>query len=764
LKKVSTEAKFSPQTEAEISALADELGLCRGTVEILYGRGVDSRDKITSFLHPDKGKFLDPFLMKGMREAVNLITRAREEGWSVVVYGDYDADGICASSIMYKVLSDFGVECNVFVPERKDGYGLSVAAIDRIFEEYFPQLFITVDCGISNAEEVEYLKEQGAEVIITDHHELPARLPDCICIDPKIEDDYPYDNLCGAGVAFKVGCALNGKSAYAYLDYAAIATVADSVPLTGENRSIVAEGLNAINSKPKKNYSGFYKSGEKVTAQTLAFSVAPKINAAGRMGDSNAALRLFLSADETEIYDYTVKLSLYNTERQRYCDELYLSAKNKLKEKGVRGRVIVLWDESWNSGFVGIVAARLAEEYCRPALLFVKNGNLLKGSARSVDGVNIFLALKSCADCIEEFGGHSQAAGVNVSEEKLADLEEGLDKYLHENYSADSFTPTYYINGYFDGELDRKFVKELELLEPCGVGNRKPLFAAECSSCAAQPIKFGSAHLSVKLGSLDLIWFSGARFSKLLRSNVKKTIIFEYSVSSFRGKEQIKAYLRDAVYQDVGDVGAELAVNAISTLSRTAVDCVEEQISLKKAQEEIDNRSEFGIAFIASTPKTLQYYNTGDLEINIFNLSCGSLADVLIISPMKDCDLSAYEKVVFLDDPVKITLPSLKGKKVFICKEPDGMRAFKRLNTDRAQLLTFFKCLSANVYAIKGSDAEEAAVLNDFGVTCAQAEFSLRVFEQLNLISFESGRLMVYRGIKTNLENSSLYGLICSLK
>ena len=195
MKKIVNEFEFSEQQYAEISALALSCGLCRQTVELLYGRGVDTIDKIKAYLNPSKGQFLSPFLMKGMKEAVSLITLARDEGWSVVVFGDYDADGICATTIMCRALADFGIDSYAYIPERKDGYGMGVQAIDYIFDEYCPQLIITVDCGISNAKEVEYVKEQGAEIIVTDHHELAEVLPDCICINPKIEDDYPYDNV-----------------------------------------------------------------------------------------------------------------------------------------------------------------------------------------------------------------------------------------------------------------------------------------------------------------------------------------------------------------------------------------------------------------------------------------------------------------------------------------------------------------------------------------------------------------------------------------
>ncbi|MGN1373435.1 MAG: single-stranded-DNA-specific exonuclease RecJ [Candidatus Coproplasma sp.] len=765
MKKVVNEFEFSNEQLAEISALAVSSGLCRQTVEILYARGVDTKDKIKAYLSPSKEQFLSPFLMKGMKEAVSLITLAREEGWSVVVFGDYDADGICATTIMCRALTDFGIEAYAYIPERKDGYGMGVQSIDYIFDEYCPQLIITVDCGISNAKEVEYVKEQGAEIIITDHHELSEVMPDCICINPKIEDDYPYDNLCGAGVAFKVACALNGKSAYKYLDFTAIATVADSVPLTGENRSIVAEGLKLINSNPRKNYASFYRPGEKVTAQTLAFSVAPKINAAGRMGDAAAALALFLSDDEKDIYDSSVRLSAYNTERQSSCEELYLSAKLKLKKKGADGRVIVLWDESWNSGFVGIIAARLAEEYCRPTLLFVKNGGMLKGSARSIDGVNVFEALKSCSSLIAEFGGHSQAAGVNIAEENLDELERQLNEFFHANYPVSAFTPTYYVNGTFSGQVDRKFVSELEMLEPCGVGNRKPQFVAQTAACQTRALKFGSPHLSIRCGGLDMIWFSGIRHERLLKSPVPKQLIFEYSVSSFHGREQVQGYLKDVVYMPESCAFASDAVNLndINLISSPEVDCEVEPISFEATQEILSNCGEYGTAFIAYSYDTVKQFKHEGIEVNVFNLSSGSLSAVILLSPLQNCDLSAFENVVFLDDPVKITLPSLSGKKVKVCSDVSGVKQFKALSVNREELLTVFKQISANFFKLSASSAEELASSYDFGVSQLQALFAVKVFEQLKLISFEGGKLTVFKGVKTQLTNSDLYNFICNI-
>ena len=499
MKKLVPEYAFTAEQLNIVSTLAAKTGLTEQITRILYARGIDTKEKIDKFMRPSRKNFLSPFLMRGMRETVEMLTQARDEGKTVAVFGDYDADGICASAIMYHALKDFGIEAHIYIPERADGYGLSIQAIDRIFEECNPELFLTVDCGISCAEEAQYIYELGSDVIVTDHHELPEKLPDCVIVNPKLSDDYPYDNLCGAGVAFKVACALLGEAAYRYLDFAALATVADSVPLLGENRDIVTEGLKLFNQNIRPCFAGLIgKTYEGITAQTLAFTLAPRVNAAGRMGDAYAAFRLFTTEKETELYDLSVKLCAYNSERQKYCDELYLSAKQKLKEKGAYGNVIMLSDESWNAGFVGIVAARLAEEYNRPTLLFVHHGDMLKGSARSIDNVNIFNALKNCSQYIEEFGGHAQAAGVNVHVSDFDALERALGEEIGNAYTQEDFEQNIYISEEIDSPFPEKFARELVALEPYGVGHRRPLFSISAGACAVRPLKAGSPHISVK--------------------------------------------------------------------------------------------------------------------------------------------------------------------------------------------------------------------------------------------------------------------------
>lgn len=768
MKRIIPEYEFSAEQLNTVKKLAAECGLLEDTVKILYGRGIDDSEKIRRFINPSRKHFISPFKMSGMDEAVKLITTARDEGWAVVVYGDYDADGICASTIMYNALKDFGIEATVYIPERRDGYGLNKSAIDFIFDEYFPQLFITVDCGISCAEEVDYIKEQGAEVIVTDHHELPDRIPDCICVNPKFNDGYVYDNLCGAGVALKVGVALNGESAYKYLDFAAIATVADSVPLTGENRDIVHEGLKLINSSPRLCYSDFLsKSDSSVNSQTIAFGIAPKINAAGRMGDAHSALNLFTESDEQVIFDLACKLTAYNLERQKYCDELYARAKQKIKERGAYGKVIMLWDEGWNTGFVGIVAARLADEYARPAMLFVRNGDMLKGSVRSVEHVNVFEALKACEHLIAEFGGHAQAAGVNITIGNFEKLEQALNDYLTANYTAEDFEPTVYVSGKLTAPCSTRFAKEIELLEPFGVGNRKPVFEVEEGALDVRPLKAFSPHITAKSSKIELIYFGGFKNSYLMESRAPKKFLFEYNVSKFRGKEYVKGSVRDIVcLRDAGaQCAEEIAVNNILNLSSPRVNCKVTFVAKPEVEEIMGGETGYGTVYVASEYSTVeQYQNAAKLPVDLFRLSSGNLADTILVSPRPDVDLSFFKRVIFIDStPFGIRNFSLDGKEVIICKEIADHNYLRGLPSEREKLLKIFSAVSANEANLDGADSAEVALKNSIGVPPLQLAFALEVFRQLSLISFESGKLSVRRGVKTELTNSELYNISTKL-
>lgn len=772
MKKIIPEYSFSEEQLNIISVLAQETGLTEQITRILYARGVDTAQKIRRFMKPSEKNFLSPFLMKGMQEAVELITQARDEGRTVAVFGDYDADGICASAIMYYALRDFGIDAHVYVPERVDGYGLSEESIDRIFEECNPELFITVDCGISCAKEAQYIYELGSDVIVTDHHELPEVLPDCVIINPKLQDDYPYDNLCGAGVAFKLACALIGEKAYKYLDFATLATVADSVPLLGENRDIVTEGLKIFNTRIRSCFSYLIgKNYDSITAQTLAFTVAPRVNAAGRMGDAQAAFRLFTAENEGEVYELATKLCMYNTERQKCCDELYTSAKQKLLKKGAYGSVIMLSDESWNTGFVGIVAARIAEEYNRPTLLFVHHGDMLKGSARSIESVNIFNALKNCSQYIEEFGGHAQAAGINIRFENFDALEEALNADIGSTYTPKEFEQTIPVSEELSGPISEKFAKELVAMEPYGVGHRRPLFSLSAGACSARSVKPMSPHLSVKSDVIDLMYFSGAKNLKIIESDVRKQFIFEINLSKFKGREYIKGYVKDILYDGRTGRGAAESIfaNAISRFDAGTTDVEPITLTMEETKALIRQKHAecpYGLCLIASDRRTLRYYE--DLEpfgCDLFYPSSRNLANALIISPAPDAELSGFRDFIFLDTPSDYNVAALAGRQVYVNGEICGYKMFEGINVARESLLEIFSALRREVNSLCGDTAEEIAYACDaLGFDRREFIFALNVFQELGLVAFGEGRLMVYRGVKAELNNSSIYRKVCHLQ
>ncbi len=765
MKRILNEFEFDPEQLNTVKKLAEESGLCVETVKILYGRGIRDTESIKRFLHPSKSHFISPLKMQGMKEAVELINRARDEQWSVVVYGDYDADGICASTIMYNALKEYGVNVYVCVPERRDGYGLSEKNIDALFEEYCPELFITVDCGISCAEQVKYIQEQGADVIVTDHHELPENLPECICINPKFNDGYPYDNLCGAGVAFKVACALLGEDAYKYLDFATIATIADSVPLTGENRDIVSEGLKIINGNPAQCYANFLGKDGEINSTNIAFSIAPKINAAGRMGDAKSALSLFNAEDGKEIFELSAKLTEYNIERQKYCDEMYLSAKQMLAARGEIGNIIMLWNENWNTGFVGIVAARLAEEFCRPAILFVRGGEMLKGSARSIESINIFEALRACSAYITEFGGHAQAAGVNITVENFEKLYEALNEYLARHYTSSEFAPTVFINGKLSGEYSAKFAHELNMLEPFGVGNKRPLFMLEEGALAIRPTRAGSPHLSLKSDKIELMYFGGAKYSRLLESPAPKKFIFEYNVSSFRGKEYVKGFVRDLICDnDAGEsVRDEFAMQYIDALSypqsaKSVNDVTEEEI------ERLMTAGGFGTVFIGyDYAAARRFKGSENIDFELFPTVLKGCETKILLAPDHEIDLSGYKRVIFLDNTLGVRIPAVSGRTVEMYRGASVPAPVKRLSCKREDLLGIYAVISANAANIAGTTVTEIAEGGKSGYSKVQTQFALKVFEQLGLIRFDEGHIRVMRGVKSKLENSEIYRIISSI-
>ncbi len=735
-----------------IKELADKVGILYSTAEILYGRGFDTVEKIKDFLSPEIWEPISPFTMSGMSEAVDRIIQAKDNCETVVIYGDYDVDGICATTVLYRALKIFGIDAYTVIPERQNGYGLSEGVIDEVIDNYFPDLLITVDCGISAKNEVLYLQDLGVDVIITDHHEFPEELPETTIVSTKTKgQDYPYDNLSGAGVAYKLAYALIGDRANDYLDLVALATIADSMPLTGENRNIVYYGVELIkNGRCSKAITSLlYSSGAKdISSIGLSFSVAPKINAAGRMGDAYSALKLFLTDSQAERDVLIEKLCRYNVDRQQECETLYQSAKNKLKTGGNYGRSIVLYEKDWLSGMLGIVAARLTEEYGLPTVLFSEMDGVLHGSARSIGDVSIYDAISSASNLLIDFGGHSQAAGVTVSEENFEAFAHAFNDYIVTRYDDASFDKTIEVDYVLTSPFSLRFAKEISKFEPFGLGNKKPVILTTEDEVSARPIKVGSTHITVKTPKLEIMSFNGLKYLEPLNLSATKNVFFESSINAYNGREYAKGILKavDFEYNESNEFYLLSLKNALSSIKGQENNNY--QVIDSARLEEIINNAHAngrGTLFVVTNPKnyskfdSLKKFNFCPLSLTV----TGGKNAVLVGGNLLETDLSAYDLIVYVDKPHSV-IKTLKT--VFV----NDIKSFEiPFKTQREDMVSTFRHITKNLdktwlEICLGSE-------DNF-----QVAFCLEVFKELGFI-IENQTVLKVDGVKKDLLESVIY-------
>ncbi len=745
-----------------VFAISQDLRISFELAKIMFARGVDSVDKAREFLHPGKHNFNDPYLLSGMEQAVKRITYARDNNEKILVFGDYDADGICATTVLINALKMFGVKllCSV-IPERNQGYGLTHNLVESMLEEHEPDLIITVDCGISCKDEVEFIQDVGVDVIITDHHELPDELPDCTVINCKIKEQaYPFDCLCGAGVAYKVAYALLGERANAFLDLVAVATIADSMTLMGENRDIVYEGVKLIRINPRPALAKLIEiSGLKeITSTGLAFTVAPRINAAGRMGDARSALDLLLEDDLSLHAEYCRKLNDYNVTRQAECEKLLKSAKSKLTPSHKASKIIVLSDDNWNGGLVGIVAAKLVEEYSRPVILFTKTDGLYHGSARSIESINVFKAVNHCKDLLVDFGGHAQAAGITISGEMLPEFERMITEYIDENYNSNVFLPFTEIDGYVEKKFTVDFAKELNLLEPFGTGNRKPVFCVKAQNLNAYRIRAGSPHVSFRTEYIDLLYFNGEKNLDVLNAPAAKLVTFEPNVSYFNGRESLKGYVRGIEYEVVENERLNLECfkcDLLSVFNEGESYEIVDNHAIAQLIEEAKVRGS-GTMFAVCNSENIKKYNLGEMRRDLFRPQLNTPNNALVIS-LKECDGNGIKRIVYLDKPFGNVATVIGAPKYVVCNLPAFN--YKGLAIDRNIFAEIFKLLKFNRFYGKSS-VDVALGIENERLSKKQIIFSLEVFIELGIFFFAQGSLQFNPSVKSDLAKSKIYNAV----
>ncbi len=478
----------------QVSLIAQELECDKLFAQILYNRGFDTVEKCKDFLYPTNKSMLDPFSMKNMDKLINYLNNAKKQNKTVTVYGDYDVDGICATAILTIALNKYGIKAGYYIPNRhKEGYGLNDQAVENLFSTG-TDILLTVDCGIASVDLIKKHTQLGREFIVTDHHTIGETIPDCLVIKPgQMGDGYQNPDLCGAGIAFKIAEALIHQEADELIDFACLATIADVVPLKNENRYIVKKGLEKINNSPRDCFKALLSVAEyqgEVTAQTVGFTIAPRLNASGRMDDAVKALKLLLSTGE-DAKNLALELNELNKKRQDAEKRILEEAENQLRTKGyIRNhKVIVLDGKNWDDGVIGICAARMVEKYKRPAIMFsIDENGIAKGSARSIEGVDLYQMLTFAKDVLIQFGGHKMAAGMSIEASKLDTLREKLNAYFVESYDQKLLYPSVLYDAKAKSEdITTDFCKKLSLFEPCGADN--PEIILRIDNCLKSSLK-----------------------------------------------------------------------------------------------------------------------------------------------------------------------------------------------------------------------------------------------------------------------------------
>lgn len=776
-------------TTEQITHITQKFGVTQDVAEIILQRGYLDDEVIDSFLNPKLEDMHDPYLFNDMDKVVERIKRALSDKESILIFGDYDVDGITSSYILLDYFRSLGCVANTFLPNRySDGYGLTRDAVNFVIQKFQPSLIITVDCGISGYEEVEYIKSKGIDVIVTDHHDCPEILPKCLIIDAKLPNQrYPFRELCGAGVALKIVEALSSKDVMKkYLPVCAIATVSDIVPLVDENRVIVSFGLDA----PLKAFpDGIValckelKLGNKISSQDISFKLAPKLNASGRMGDANQSLQLYIEKDKSKIKSLVAQILEYNTERQELCNVVYVDCVNRLKNVNLSTqKAIVMYSDKWSIGILGIVAARITDEYKRPTFLLGKEGEYYKGSSRSIEGVNIHEVLTEVQDLMTSFGGHVMAAGMTVHQDKIAEFKSSVEAVVAKHYDDDLCEPYCEYDLDIDvADISLERLEGLARLEPFGCQNAVPNFRIQFEKANVTPLKNNANHLSVQTPTVNLLAFNSGQYFNLLSQSSMKECVVELLVDTFRGTKSCKGIIKHLQLSAAPNVGEEriggeyikqLALHSDGAISRFST-YNKHNLGALLGQNQ---GSLYGTLVIANTLKSYkdfcehyaEKYKTVCYEyLNLTN-HCGY--NTVCLCPAIKNDYHNFSRIILLDSVLDeaylVHLNSCTKAQIFLpSSTPLIFSPFRFIDLSRKVFGDYF-------HIIKKASKSSLVGFDDFNyynklkkmqkdLNYVQFVASLITFEQLGLLQIndEQGNFYITMTNKpsTSLNNSNFY-------
>lgn len=548
--------------------ICQELKISPLTAQILFNRGIKDQEQISKFFSPSLTDLPDPFSMRDVDKVAARLSAAIKKQEQITIFGDYDVDGTTATALLLLFLKKVGAKVNFYIPQRlAEGYGLNIEALQKIRSQG-TDLLVTVDCGISNQEEVQWARENDLEVIITDHHEIPEELPPALAIlNPKQRNcAYPFKELAGVGVVFNLLIALRHvlrqmdfgnrqalPNLKEFLDLVALGTVADVVPLMGVNRILVKFGLAQLQQSARPGIRALKELaaiGENpIDTNTILFRFGPRINAAGRLGDAGEAVQLFSTDNEQEAQQIASRLEQANALRQRIEEKIYTAAKEMI----IAGQLwptkksLVLASADWHPGVIGIVASRLTEEFYRPTILIACQEKIAKGSGRSITSFPLFMGLKKCHQWMEAFGGHAQAAGLLIRPEHIPSFAEAFEAVVGSSCQERDFIPSLPIDSWAQlGQIDEAFFQELEALAPFGPGNPEPVFAAEDLEVLESRL-VGKNHLRLRLhqGRIvrEAIGFNMANLHPLSNERIK--LAFSPTLGFYQGRKTLELKVID---------------------------------------------------------------------------------------------------------------------------------------------------------------------------------------------------------------------------
>ena len=552
-----------------LSALSEQLDISSSLAGLLVQRDINSFNEAKAFFRPNIDQMHDPFLMKDMDKAVNRLTEAIGNEENILVYGDYDVDGTTSVATFFGFLSQFYDKLEYYIPDRyKEGYGVSEEGIKYAAENGYT-LIVTLDCGIKAVDKIALAKKSGIDVIICDHHTPGEKLPEAFAIlDPKREDcDYPYKELSGCGVGFKLLHGFSVQSGvdlnilFDYLDLLAVSIASDIVPLTGENRVMAHFGLKKLNSSPRPGLQALldlYRGNKHMTISSIVFGIGPRINAAGRMDHAGSAVELLLAKNQEDAKLLADTVNTKNDARRDFDSSITEEAIEMISTNDAlsKAKSTVLFKDSWHKGVIGIVASRCIEKFYRPTVILTESNDKVTGSARSVDGFNVYEAISECSELLDQFGGHMYAAGVTMPVDNVDAFRIKFEEVVSKKITKDQLTPSIYVDSILDlEEIDRKFYNIISQMAPFGPKNMQPLFvtkniqASNVKLLKEQHLKFTAKQAGTNI-AIEAIGFGLGDYYDLVNCGLEFGMAFTIEENDFRGQNTLQLFVKDIKFED----------------------------------------------------------------------------------------------------------------------------------------------------------------------------------------------------------------------